>query len=44
MIKFKEKVSKKKPDSLTSVAAAHESQRPKLTDERDEAIIDNYIG
>ena len=31
-------VSKKKLDSLTSVAAAHENQRPKLVDERDEVF------
>ena len=43
MIKFKEKVSKKKPDSLTSVAAAHESQRPKLTDERDEVFYTDLV-
>ena len=34
--KIQRKVSKKKLNSLTSVAAAHESQRPKLVDERDE--------
>ena len=43
MIKFKEKVSKKKLDSLTSVAAAHESQRPKLADERDEVFYTDLV-
>ena len=33
--KIQREVSKKKLDSLTSVAAAHEIQRPKLVDERD---------
>ena len=34
--KVQREVSKKKLDTLTSVAAVHESQRPKLVDERDE--------
>ena len=34
--KVQREVSKKKLDSLTGVAAVHESQRPKLEDERDE--------
>ena len=37
-------VSKKKLDSLTSVAAAHESQRPKLVDERDEVFFTCRFG
>ena len=36
--KIQGEVSKKKLDSLTSVAAVHESQRPKLVDERDEVF------
>ena len=36
--KIQREVSKKKLDSLTSVAAAHESQRPELVDERDEVF------
>ena len=36
--KIQGEVSKKKLDSLTSVEAVHESQRPKLVDERDEVF------
>ena len=36
-------ISKKKLDSLTSVAAAHESQRPKLVDERDEVFYTDLV-
>ena len=36
--KVQREVSKKKLDSLTSVAAVHESQRPKLVEERDEVF------
>ena len=36
--KVQREVSKKKLDSLNSVAALHESQRPKLVDERDEVF------
>ena len=37
--KVQRDVSKKKQDSLTSVAAVHESQRPKLVDEIDEVYF-----
>ena len=47
MTKLKEKYftlkSKKKLDSLTSVAAVHESQRPKLVDERDEVFYADLV-
>ena len=44
MTKFKEKYQiKKKLDSLTSVAAVHESQRPKLVDERDEVFYADLV-
>ena len=36
--KGQREVGKKKLDSLTSVEAVHESQRPKLVDERDEVF------
>ena len=36
--KVQREVSKKKPDSLTSVAAVHESQRPKPVEKRDEVF------
>ena len=36
-------VSKKKLDSLTSVAAVHESQRLKLVDERDEVFYADLV-
>ena len=32
-----------KLDSLTSVAAVHESQRPKLVDERDEVFYTDLV-
>ena len=41
--KIQREVSKKKLDSLTSVAAAHESQRPKLVDERDEVFYADLV-
>ena len=41
--KVQREVSKKKLDSLTSVAAVHESERPKLADERDEVFYANFI-
>ena len=41
--KVQREVSKKKLDSLTSVAAAHESQRPKLVDERDEVFYTDLV-
>ena len=41
--KVQREVSKKKPDSLTSVAAAHESQRPKLEEERDEVFSADLV-
>ena len=41
--KIQREVSKKKLDSLTSVAAAHESQRPKLPDERDELLYADLV-
>ena len=44
MTKLKEKYqSKKKLDSLTSVAAVHKSQRPKLVDERDEVSYADLV-
>ena len=36
-------VRKKKLNSLTSVAAVHESQRPKLVDERDEVFYADLV-
>ena len=36
-------MSKKKLDSLTSVAAVRESQRPKLLDERDEVFYVDLV-
>ena len=41
--KVQREVSKKKLDSLTSVAAVHESQRPKLVDERDEVFYADLV-
>ena len=41
--KAQREVGKKKLDSLTSVAAVHESQRPKLVDERDEVFYANLV-
>ena len=41
--KIQREVSKKKLDSLTSVAAARESQRPKLLDERDELLYADLV-
>ena len=40
MTKFKRK---NKLDSWTSVAAVHESQRPKLADERDEVFYADLV-
>ena len=36
-------VSKKKLDSLTTVAEVHESQRPKLVDERDKEFYADLV-
>ena len=41
--KVQREVSKKKPDSLTSVAAVHESERPKLVEERDEVFSADLV-
>ena len=41
--KVQREVSKKKLDSLASVAAAHETQRPKLVDERDEVFYADLV-
>ena len=41
--KIQREVSKTKLDSLTSVAAAHESQRSKLVDERDEVFYTDLV-
>ena len=41
--KAQREVSKKKLDSLTSVAAVHESQRLKLVDERDEVFYADLV-
>ena len=41
--KIQIEVSKKKLDLLTSVAAVHESQRPKLVDERDEVFYAGFV-
>ena len=41
--KVQREVSKKKLDSLTIVAAGHESQRPKLVDERDEVFYTDLV-
>ena len=41
--KIQREVSKKKLDSSTSVAAVHESQRPKLVDERDEVFYTDLV-
>ena len=41
--KVQREISKKKVDSLTSVAAVHESQRPKLIDERDEVFYADLV-
>ena len=41
--KVQREVSKKKLDSLTSVAAVHESQRPKLVDQRDEVFYADLV-
>ena len=43
MKEVKREGSKKKLDSLTSVAAVHESQRPKLVDERDEVFYADLV-
>ena len=41
--KAQREVSKKKLDSLTSVAAVHESQRLKLVDERDKVFYADLV-
>ena len=41
--KIQREVSKKKLYSLTSVATVHESQRPKLVDERDEVSYADLV-
>ena len=41
--KVQREVSKKRLDTLTSVAAVHESQRPKLVDERDEIFYADLV-
>ena len=41
--KVQREVSKKKLDSSASVAAVHESQRPKLVDERDEVFYADLV-
>ena len=41
--KVQREVSKKKLVALTSVAAVHESQRPKLVDERDEVFYADLV-
>ena len=41
--KMQREVSKKKLDSLTSVAAARESQRPKLVDEGDDVFYTDLM-
>ena len=41
--KIQREVSKKKLDSLTSVAAAHEIQRSKLVDEKDEVFYTDLV-
>ena len=41
--KVQREVSKKKLDSLTSIVAVHESQRPKLVDERDEVFYADLV-
>ena len=41
--KVQREVSKKKLDTLTSVAALHESQRPKFVDERDEIFYADLV-
>ena len=41
--KVQREVSKKKLDSLTSVAAVHESQRPKLVGEKDEVFSADLV-
>ena len=41
--KIQREVSKKKLDSLTSIAAIHESQRSKLVDERDEVFYTDLM-
>ena len=41
--KIQREVSKKKLDSLTSVAAAHESQRLKLVDERNDIFYTDLL-
>ena len=41
--KIQREESKKKLDSLTSVTAVHESQRPKLVDERDEVFYADLV-
>ena len=43
MTKFQREVSNWKLDSLTSVAAVHESQSPKLVDERDEVFYADLV-
>ena len=42
-VKVQREVSKKKLDSLTSVAANHENQRPKLVDERDKVFYTDLV-
>ena len=42
--KVQREVSKKKLDSLTSVAAVRESQRPKLLDEKRRGILCRFGG
>ena len=41
--KVQREVSKKKLDSLTRVTAVHESQRPKLVDERHEVFYADLV-
>ena len=44
MTKFKDlEVSRKKLESLTSVAAVHKSQRPKLIDKRDKVFYIDFV-
>ena len=44
MTKFKNhEVSRKKLESLTSVAAVHESQKPKLIDKRDKVFYTDLV-
>ena len=41
--KVQREVNKKKVDSFTSVAAVHESQRPKFADKRDEVFYTDLV-